>query len=80
MFMSDWSTLMTPQNKATLEQHAYTYVIRILSTSLTLVSFLSVCCYSRYLSQWVGEWWVSDLDFLSSMGLTVQIGCTVLEL
>ncbi len=58
--MSDWSsTLMAPQNKANLEQHAYTYVIRILSTSLTLVSILSVCCYSRYLSQWVGEWWVS---------------------
>ncbi len=31
-------------------QHAYIFVIRILSTSLTSVSIFSVCRYSRYLS------------------------------
>jgi hypothetical protein len=36
-----------PPQKANLES-----VIRILSTSLTSVSIFSVCCYSRYLSQY----------------------------
>ncbi len=35
------------------EHHAYTFVIRILSTSLTLVSSFSVCCCSRYVSLWM---------------------------
>ncbi len=40
MFMSDWSALGPPEG-----QHAYTFVIRILSKSL--ISIFSVCCYSR---------------------------------
>jgi|LakMenE01Jun11ns_1017448.scaffolds.fasta_scaffold7418876_1 hypothetical protein len=36
MFMTDWSALMTPQ-KAAPGQDVYTFVIRILSTSLTSV-------------------------------------------
>jgi hypothetical protein len=39
---------MTPP-EGHLGQHAYTFVIRILSTSLTCVSIFSVCCYSKYL-------------------------------
>ncbi len=34
------------------EQLVYTFVIRILSKSLTSVYIFSVCCYSRYLSRW----------------------------
>jgi hypothetical protein len=37
MFMSDWSALMTSQ-KAAPGQDAYTFVIRILSMSLTSVA------------------------------------------
>ncbi len=33
-------------------QHAYTFMICILLTSLTSVSIFSFCCHSRYLSQW----------------------------
>ncbi len=33
-------------------QLAYTFVIRILSTSYTYISTFSVCCYSKYLSRW----------------------------
>ncbi len=43
---------MTPL-KGPPGHHAYTFVIRILSTSLTTVSVFSVCCCSRYLSVWV---------------------------
>jgi hypothetical protein len=39
MFISDWSALITLQ-KAPPGQHAYTFMIRILLTSLTSVSFL----------------------------------------
>jgi hypothetical protein len=47
MLMSDWGAIMTPQ-KATLDSmaHAYTFLIRIPSTSLISVSIFSVCCYS----------------------------------
>jgi hypothetical protein len=48
MFLSDWSD--PPEGHP--EQHAYTFVIRIPSTSLTSVYIFSVCCYSRYLSRW----------------------------
>jgi hypothetical protein len=53
MFLSDWSDLMTPP-EGHPGQHAYTFMIRILSTSasLTSISIFSVCCYSRYLSHW----------------------------
>ncbi len=44
--MSDWRAPMTPQN-ATPGQLAYTFLFRILSTSLISVSIFSVCCYSR---------------------------------
>jgi hypothetical protein len=54
MFMFDWSALKTPQ-KATLDCMR-SLMIRILSTSLTSVSIFSVCCCSRYLSLWTGQW------------------------
>ncbi len=38
-------------------QHAYTFVIRILSTFLTSVSIFYVYCYSRYLSLWGQRLW-----------------------
>jgi hypothetical protein len=41
-----------PQKAILPGQHAYTFVIRILSTSLTSVSVFSVCCCSRYKSLW----------------------------
>ncbi len=78
MFMSDWSALMTPQ-KAAPGQDAYTFVIRILSTSFTSVSIFSVWCCSRYLSLWtkrlrqksvikggvgVGEGWGEGWNYL----------------
>jgi hypothetical protein len=52
MFMSDWSALMNPRTEGHPGQHAYTFVIRILSTSLTSVSIFSVSRYSWYLSRW----------------------------
>ncbi len=44
--MSDWRTLLTPP-EGHRGQLAYTFLIRILSTSFISVSIFSVCCYSR---------------------------------
>ncbi len=43
------------------EGHAYTFVICILSTSLTSVSIFYVCCYSRSLSRWLELWKVTGI-------------------
>jgi hypothetical protein len=45
MFMFDWSALMNPP-EGHPEHHAYTFVIGILSTSITSVSIFSVCSIS----------------------------------
>ncbi len=46
MFMTDRSALITPP-ECHPRQQAYTFLIRILSTSFISVSIFSVCCYSR---------------------------------
>ncbi len=43
--MSDWRAIMTPP-EGHPGQHAYTFLIRILSSSLSSVSIFSVCCFS----------------------------------
>jgi hypothetical protein len=54
MFMSDWSAIMTlPEGYP--GQNAYTFVIFILSLSLTSVSIFSVCCCCRYVSLWTEQ-------------------------
>jgi hypothetical protein len=45
MLISDWRAIMSPP-EGHPGQHAYTFLIRILSTSLISVSIFSVCCYS----------------------------------
>jgi hypothetical protein len=45
ILMSDWRAIMTPP-EGHPGQHVYTFLIRILSTSLSSVSIFSVCCYS----------------------------------
>jgi len=54
IFIFDWSDLMTLQKAMHTGQHVYIFVIRILSTYLTHLSFnfLCVCCCSRHLSLW----------------------------
>ncbi len=70
MFMTDRNALMTPP-ECHPGQQAYTFLIRILSTSFISVSNFSVFCYSRVsISAWVLLCRVLDVCIVQQSSLT----------
>jgi hypothetical protein len=50
MFMSDWSSLMTPPPEGNPRQHAYSFMIRILATSDLSYNFLCLAAVTLSIS------------------------------